>query len=537
MNTKQLQLTGEIYNKKELAAALSKPCPQNGAELEGLLFCAYQTWSAEMVKKLDGEFVMAITDRKEESTYLFRDPLGVYTLYYAVVGGKLVYSTELAKLLRYPELKPTMDREGICELLGLGPARTPGKTPIKQVKELLPGCYLKFHKGSIKEIPYWRLETKEHTLSEEETVEKGGFLLKEAMQKRLPKDEVAVLLSGGLDSSYLAALYKGTGREMKTFSLDFVGSQQYFVPNSFQPELDRPFVDRMVHLLGCPHKTILCDAKTQAAGLKRAMLWHGLPCMADIQTTLDYVCGEVGKENRYLMTGECADEIFGGYPWFHVPEYVNYEGFPWTYDLTPRTGILRSDLAEKIKLGEYVQSAYEKACRDVEYPEGESPEERVLRKNTYLTIYYFMQTLVRRTAVAVQHTGITPIVPFVDKELVEFAYNIPWEMKKKQGVRKYVLRQMAAGVLPEEIRNRPKSPYPKNYHPEYATILRKLWEEEKKGDCPVLELVDETVIPELLTEKGTKTPWFGQLMKGTQMVAYLYMVNEWMKEFGIKIEE
>ena len=275
-----------------------------------------------------------------------------------------------------------------------------------------------------------------------------------------------IVLSGGLDSSYLAALCKKSGSRMKTFSLDFVGSQQFFVPNSFQPELDRPFVERMVHSLGTSHKTILCDVKTQAAGLLNAMRSHGLPCMADIQTTLDFLCREVAKESRYLLTGECADEIFGGYPWFHVPEYVNYEGFPWMYDLAPRISILCKDVQEKLKLSDYVKQTYEDSCKKVSYPENEEALERVLRKNTYLTVYYFMQTLIRRTAVAAQQTGLTAIVPFVDPQLVEFAYNIPWSMKKKQGIRKYVLRKMAMGELPEEVRNRPKSPYPRNYNPE-----------------------------------------------------------------------
>ncbi|MBE5906895.1 MAG: asparagine synthetase B, partial [Lachnospiraceae bacterium] len=444
---------------------------------------------------------------------------------------------DLAKILKLPGVKPTMDREGIGELLGLGPARTPGRTPVKNVFELPAGSYLRFHGGKVKVIPYWKLETKLHQEDEEETIAKGRVLLQAALKKRLPKEEVAVLLSGGLDSSYLAALYRQEHEHFKTYSLDFVGSQQFFVPNSFQPELDKPFVERMVHVLGSQHKTILCDVKTQLVGLFDAMMHHGMPCMADIQTTLDYLCREVAKESRYLLTGECADEIFGGYPWFHVPEYVDYEGFPWMYDMTLRQSLLRADVREKVKLSDYVASCYERAVGEVIYLEGESELDCRRRKNSYLTIYYFMQTLIRRTCVATMRNGQTAIVPFSDSELVEYAYNIPWSLKAKDGTRKYVLRRMADGILPEEVKNRPKSPYPKNYHPDYPKFLHMLWEEEKKGDCPIYELVGEGVLEELLrNDSAMKQPWFGQLMKGTQMVAYLYMINEWMKTFSVDVD-
>ncbi|SFQ26516.1 asparagine synthase (glutamine-hydrolysing) [Lachnospiraceae bacterium XBB1006] len=536
MDYLDVQIEGRIFNAAEVAAALDTSFLSE-KDLPALLNKAFLKWGAQMVNHLDGEFVAAVEDKRENSVYLFRDRLGVRTLYYTVLGGKLVYSTDLAKLLRCPGLKPVLDREGICELFGLGPARTPGKTPIANVQELPPGCFLRCHKNRVVMVPYWKLETKPWEGTEEEAVERGRELLLTALRKRLPKEPVAVLLSGGLDSSYLAALYAKEQASLMTYSLDFVGSQQYFVPNSFQPELDRPFVEKMAHVLNSRHKTILCDVKTQVAGLKDAMMNHGIPCMADIQTTLNYVCREVAKENHFLLTGECADEIFGGYPWFHVPEYVDYEGFPWMYDLTLRQSLLHKDVAEKVALSEYVGACYEEAIRGIEYLEGEDESSRKLRKNTYLTIYYFMQTLIRRTDVAVSAYGQRGIVPFADPDLVEFAYNLPWSLKAKNGTRKYVLRQMAQGILPEEVRNRPKSPYPKNYHPDYLKLLGVLWEEARKEECPVFALVEESVLEALLhAETRVERPWFGQLMKGPQMVAYLYMVNEWMKEFDVSVE-
>ena len=537
MSGQYLQFEGQIYNVDEIRGLLKgteyvKECP-----LEELLYGAYKVYGPGMVKYLRGEFAFSILDRRKETIYLFRDRLGVQTLYYAIVNGMLVYSSNLGKILAYPGVKATLDREGACELFGMGPARTPGKTPFKGIYELLPGSYLMYNERGCQTITYWKLETKRHTELEEDTVEESRELLRQGLKEALPKEDVAVLLSGGLDSSYLAQLYREEKGRVHTYSLDFPESQKYFNANSFQPGLDRPYVDIMVGHLGAEHTYVWCDVKDQVAGLIPAMRSHNLPCMADIQTTFDFFCQEVGKNYEYVLTGECADEIFGGYPWFHKEEYLHYQGFPWCYSLEPRLKFLRKDVREKLSLEEYCKEAYETACKKITYLEEENEEERILRKNSYLTIYYFMQTLIRRTDIASKQAAVKAIVPFANPKLVEYAYNIPWKFKKKDGVRKYILRKAASTSIPESIYNRPKSPYPKDYNPAYKQMLIQLWEKELEKECPVFQFLDKEAWKNFIRSKEDfETPWFGQLMKGNQMMAYMLQVNQWIKDYNVTVD-
>ncbi len=536
MNGQYIQFEGRLYNEEEIRKRLLNKRFTKNTNIEEVLYTAYETFGPRMVQLLKGEFALAVFDRNKETIFLFRDRLGVETLYYTVVNGILVYSTNLAKILSYPGVKGVLDREGACELFGMGPARTPGKTPLKGIYELLPGSFLAYNERGCQVTTYWELMTREQEEKEEDTIEKGRELLKSALQNAEPEEEVGVLLSGGLDSSYLAQLHKNNVGKVFSYSLDFPDSQKYFKSNSFQPELDRPYVDLMVKHLDASHTYVVCKMEEQVGRLLSGMKAHCLPCMADIQSTFDYFCQEVSKEHSYVLTGECADEIFGGYPWFHKPEFVFYEGFPWAYDLSPRVLLLQDSVKEHLNLDAYYKQCYLDACKKVQYLDGEDEEERCLRRNTYLTVYYFMQTLIRRTGIASRQAGIKAIVPFSDPELVEYAYNISWKLKRKNKERKYVLRQMASDCLPKEIYQRPKSPYPKDYNPVYRQMITMNWSEALKTSCPVFELVDKEKFLEFARNgKEFDNPWFGQLMKGTQMLAYLWQVNEWLKEYNIDI--
>ena len=540
MNGQYIQFEGTIYNTREVKTKLKElaiPCDDS---YESLIIGLYKAYGADMVTHLDGVFAFSFLDRKRETIYLFRDRVGIRTLYYTMVNGMLVYSSHLDKILAYPGVKAVLDREGACELLGLGPGRTPGKTPFKGIFELKPGTYLSYNGRTCQTVTYWKLHTCKHEENEQETILHARKLFEEAMEKQGSQTDAGVLLSGGLDSSYVAAVHKkqceAEQKPLYTYSLDFPDSRTYFSADAFQPELDRPYVDLMVKFLGSDHSYVWCTLEEQLSGLIPAMKAHCLPCMADIQTTFDHFCGEVGKERTVMLTGECADEIFGGYPWFHMPELVNREGFPWSSDLSPRLLLLREDVKQRLQIEQYVEEQYRESLLEVNCPDWESETEHRLRQKAYLTIQYFMQTLIRRTDIAATTAGIEARVPFADPKLVEYAYNIPWSLKKKDGVRKYVLRKMASGELPEAVYNRPKSPYPKNYDPTYQALLCQKWKEERAGDCPVFELVDEKVLKEFMDEKKDfSSPWFGQLMRGPQMLAYLLQINAWLKEYDVEI--
>lgn len=536
MDAFNVQFEGCLFNEKEIRNELNIT-NEVKTDASQMLAGLYQRYGVELVKHIRGEFVFSVLDKVKDTIYLFRDRVGVRTIYYTTVNGLLVYSSSIEKILQYQGVKSVLDREGACELLGLGPARTPGKTPFRGIHELLPGSYLIFNQWGIQIKNYWKLETKEHTENLEETVYNAREMFNTILDEETEGISPAFLLSGGLDSSYVSAVWKKKHISIDTYSLDYPNSANYFKANSYQPELDRPYVDTMVKHLGANHNYVFCSVEKQLEGLNEAMIAHSLPCMVDIQSTLDYFCKEIAKEHSVIVTGECADEIFGGYPWFHVKELVQKEGFCWAPNVKIREILLRDDTKEKLKILDYVNICYEDAIKYVEYLDDENEEERLLRRNAYLTIHYFMQTLVRRTVVSCGMSKIEARVPFADPEFVEYVYNIPWSMKKKDGCRKYILRQMAIPYLPEEIVYRPKSPYPKNPDPAYGRSLCQLWKEEVKKDRPIFELIDKTKLCRALEEENDfEAPWFGQLMRKPQMLAYFWQLNEWLNRYQVDID-
>ncbi len=462
---------GELYNSHELTAKLA--CagiyPETSCDTE-LVLLSYLQNGPDFVKQLDGIFAFAIYDEFHSQLLLCRDPFGVKPLFYTIVDGMLVFSSELKGIHCYPSFQPILKKDGLNELLGIGPARIPGSGVLDGVYELLPGSIVTFSPYGKKEEIYYRICAHPHEDSYEETIEKTTFLVTDAIKRQMISDvPICTFLSGGIDSSLVSSVcatqLKKEGRSLQTFSFDFNQNDKYFKSNSFQPTRDQPYVEQMVSYLHSEHTYLECDSETQFELLTQSVLAHDLPAMADIDSSLLYFCSQVAKTHKVVLTGECADEIFGGYPWFHQEQFLRSHTFPWTPSLKPRTDLIHPDLLSYLHVEEYVANAYEKAISEVDILPGEDEIETSRRRIGYLNIRYFMQTLLNRMDRTSMYSGLEARVPFADKKLVDYIFNVPWHMKTKDGIVKNLLRQSAISLLPEEILFRRKSPYPKTYHP------------------------------------------------------------------------
>ncbi len=389
---------------------------------------------------------------------------------------------------------------------------------------------------------YFRLESRPHEDSYEDTIEKTRFLITDAIKRQMVSDvPICTFLSGGIDSSLVSAVcakeLKTQGQTLTTYSFDFTENDKYFRANSFQPSMDRPYVDKMTAFLHSDHHYLECGSQIQADKLYESVDAHDLPCMADVDSSLLYFCGEVARHHKVVLTGECADEVFGGYPWFHKESFLNSHTFPWTPDLSPRTQLLKPELLKLLDMDSYVKNAYETAIREIPILPDENSTEVNRRRIGYLNIRFFMQTLLNRMDRTSMHSGLEARVPFADRTLVDYVFNIPWEMKAKDGIVKNVLRQAARSLLPEEILFRKKSPYPKTYHPHYEKLLAgRLRAVLEQPDCPLRELVDITAVMLFLDKtKDYGAPWYGQLMAGPQMIAYLLQVEYWLRKYHVNI--
>jgi asparagine synthase (glutamine-hydrolysing) len=426
---------GEIYNTDEI-----KPSLENAGYIfetttdTEVILNAYIEYGADFVNRLNGIFSFAIWDEREQKLFLYRDRLGVKPLFYTIKDDTLVFGSEIKAIFCHPDIEPKIDNNSFREVFGIGPARTPGCGVFNGINEIKPGEMAIFSRNGFAKKLYWKLEAKEHTDSYEKTVEKVSFLVSDAITRQMVSDvPVCSFLSGGLDSSIVTAVaaeyLKTQNKVLDTFSFDFAGNEQHFKANSFQPQQDRPFVDKMLELFDVNHTYLECDEQILAQQLFQSVIAKDLPGMADIDASLLYFCSIVKKQNKVALTGECADEIFGGYPWFYKDELLNSDTFPWSRNLSARTSLLRDDFVEELNLKDYVAEQYENSINEVPMLLGENKEQRRRREITYLNIKWFMQTLLDRMDRASMFSGLEARVPFADHRILEYMFNVPWDMK------------------------------------------------------------------------------------------------------------
>jgi asparagine synthase (glutamine-hydrolysing) len=536
---------GELYNTEEVRALLlEKGYTFRAYSDTEVLLNAFVEWGEECVKYINGIYAFAVWEEKNKTLFLVRDPLGVKPLFYSMVNNSIIFASEIKALLKHPRVRPVVDENGLLEIFGLGPGRSLGCGVFKNIKEVPPAHYLCFREGNMTLKEYWKLEAKHHGETFKETVDHTRALLVDSIEKQLISDvPVCTFLSGGLDSSIISAIaasvYKKEGRDpLNTFSIDYVDNNKHFKANEYQPNSDIYYINEMVKFIGSNHHNIIIDNNELADALFEAVHASDLPGMADIDSSLYLFCKEVRKNSTVAISGECADEIFGGYPWFTREDDLNYNSFPWAKSVSHRRAIL-SDEFRKLPLEEYVQEKYRETINNVPLLPGESKEEARLREMFYLNIKWFMITLLNRKDRMSMANGLEVRVPFADYRLVEYAYNIPKNFKLYKGREKGLLRESLIGIIPEEIIFRKKSPYPKTHNPIYTKAVQSIMTsilDDKNS--PILQLIDFNNVSEIVKTGGAafKKPWFGQLMTGPQVIAYLIQLNTWLSEYNIQLE-
>ncbi len=536
-------LDGDIFNLPSLRKKLAPLQPSKDESPAGLLLLGFMEYGMEFIKEVNGNFALAIYDQRHHTLYLFRDHFGSKPLFYTQKDGIFAFSSEIKALLEFRDEIPTVSKEGLNEIFSIGPARTPGKGVFDHIFEVKPAHCISVNKYGTCSTGYWQLSCRPHYENYEETVLHTADLLDNIMKNQLALDDSpACLLSGGIDSSIIAAYLKQEmerrGQKTVTISFDFAQNDKYFKSSSFQPSQDKPYIDAMVKFLQSEHHYLECNYQTLADMLKDSVKAHDLPCMADIDSSLLYFSSKVAGLSPVAYTGECADEVFGGYPWMHRGELPIAESFPWAADLAPRKQLLKADFLEALEMDSYVETTYNASVKNVCVLPEEDESKTLKRRYSYLNLYWFMETLLNRMDRSCRVTGLTARIPFADKELVQYIYNVPWEMKARNGLVKSLLRQSAEPLLPQPILLRKKSPFPKTYHPYYERLLSGLLIDVLKDtESPLHQFIDsEKVTAFLNTPKDLGAPWYGQLMCGPQMIAYLLQINFWILEYKLKIQ-
>ncbi|WP_019908879.1 asparagine synthase (glutamine-hydrolyzing) [Paenibacillus sp. HW567] len=536
---------GELYNAPELKIELKQRGHHFLTECDTeVLLHAYIEWGPECTVKLNGIFAFAVWDSLRDQVFLARDRLGVKPLFYSQVDDVFVFGSEPKALLQHPKVKPNVGPEGLAEIFIIGPARTPGHGVYKDIFELRPGHAMIYSRNGIRKYAYWELESYTHTDNVDETAARVRELLQDTLERQLVSDvPVCSLLSGGLDSSALTALavdyYNRTGQgRVDTYSVDYVDNDKHFKSHAFQPGADGPWIKRMVDELNTNHHYVNFDTPELVAALDNALYSRDLPGMTDVDSSLYLFCREIKKNATVAISGEAADEIFGGYPWFHREEMLSSGTFPWSVAPDMRAGLLSPEIREWIRPLEYLGDRYSDAVAEVPKLDGESGKQAQMRVMSYLNITRFMPTLLDRKDRMSMGVGLEVRVPYCDHRLVQYVFNIPWEIKTVGNREKGILRKALEGILPDDVLYRKKSPYPKTHNPAYLNAVRaQMLGILDDSTSPILPLIDAAKIREIAAspESSSNLPWFGQLMSGPQLFAYLAQVNLWLRKYNISI--
>lgn len=543
--TYALVYNGELYNTEDIRQELVA-C---GHTFEGwsdteVLLQAYLEWGESCLQKFNGIFAFAVWDETGEELFLARDRIGVKPLFYSQPGASFLFASEIKALLAHSLVSPTVNREGLAEIFVMGPARTPGHGVFAGISELKPGYCMVVDRNGVRIKQYWSLVSREHRESFAATVATVRDLVLDAVTRQLVSDvPLGVLLSGGLDSSAITAIaadhyQKEKRAPLRTFSIDYVDNERYFQVNEFQPDPDAPWVEIVSAAFQTQHYSYCIDIPPLAAALFPAVLSRDLPGMTDVDSSLYLFSRAIKKQVTVALSGEGADEVFGGYPWFYRRQSATLETFPWMRGTAERFRLYSPELLAMIRPREYLRERFREALAEVPRLAGDTPVDAQMREMFYLNLTRWMPTLLERKDRMSMAAGLELRVPFTDHRLVEYLWNIPWEYKYYQSREKGLFRRALEGVLPEAVLRRKKSPYPKTHHPAYLEAVRNGISRilDDKGS-PLLPLINQPALRNFAATVTTASdfPWFGQLMNAPQLLAYFIQIDYWLRAYQVRI--
>lgn len=534
---------GELYNTEQLREELKSLGHSfvSYSDTEVLLHC-YAQFGKKCVYKLNGIFAFAIYEVNSKQLFLCRDRIGVKPLFYYKYKGGIVFSSEIKALLKSGMAKPKINESGLYELFFLGPARSPKCGVFKGVKELRPGEMAIYKNAKLYKETYFRITAHEHTDNESDTIEKTRYLLTDAIKRQLVSDvPMCFFLSGGLDSSIIcktaSQYYKENNKgQISTYSVEYEDNRKYFTKTSFQPNADFDYISIMVDNTNSKHTEIVLKNESVLNALYDSVVARDLPGYVDIDSSLLLFCNEIKKNYTVALSGECADELFGGYPWYHNKNILFEECFPWSKSQDIRRSILKKGI---LKNGEdYVMQKYFDTIRKADKLQSDSAVDKRMREMFMLNFYYFMQCLLERKDRCSMYNGLEVRVPFCDYRLVEYAYNMPWQLKAFGGREKGIIRKAFENILPYDICYRKKSPYPKTHNPQYMRMCSEKVKEilNKKGST-LNELLSKDGIMNIMNNpEKISSPWYGQLMRAPQIMAYIIELDYWFEKYNVVIE-
>ncbi|MDR0697136.1 MAG: asparagine synthase (glutamine-hydrolyzing) [Christensenellaceae bacterium] len=539
-DTYTIVYNGELYNTNEIREELLRA----GYNFKGysdteIVLYSYIEWNKECLYRLNGIFSLAIYMSRSNELFAARDRLGVKPFYYYNRSRYIIFASEIGALLEHPKVSRVIDSFGLKQLLLMGPGKSCGRTSIKNVFELKPGQFLKFSVKGLHLETYWKLTASVHTETLNETIQKTKSLITDAIKGQLVSDvPLACFLSGGLDSTVIAKIaanyYHAKKERLCTYSVDYMDNEKFFSRNFFQPDSDNSYIDIASKYINSKHKKILLDSIDVAHALEIACDARSTPGMADIDSSLLLFCKQIKKNHTVCLSGEGADEVFGGYPWYLDESILFKDTFPWANSIKLRKKLFNSDLIG-MDADEFVANEYRNVIAKADSLDTDNVYDRRMREMYVLNIYGFLQTLLDRKDRMSMYSGLEVRVPFCDYRIVEYGYNMPNKFKFLNGREKGIVRAAFKNDIPSAIVKRKKNPYPKTHNPVFLEkVLVKLRSIISNKNCALLSFVNIEFLNEMIKNSKQSTHyWYGQLMTTPQIFAFLIQIEYFIKKFDL----
>ncbi len=519
-NNSLLCFKGELYEVDLFKDSLNIDVSLfNFAEL---LLMYINKYGIDSINDLYGFFSFVYINN--DGVYLGRDHIGIKSAYYYSNGQKVIVASKKGEILKRLD-NIVVDKDGLCELFGMGPSNSLGKTLYKGVFEVGIGSYLKIT-DKFEEITYFKLKDYEFNDSFDEAKEKLKDLLNKAIRRMIPNDKYASLLSGGLDSTIITLMAQKYNDKLESFSINYEDNDKDFVANSFETSSDAMNIKYVVNPNELKHNELLITNNQVIDNLKRAVLLRDAPGMTTIDSSLIYLLEGIKKKGfSKVFSGECSDELICGYRWSYTKDELN--SFPWIRGTTVKQRLINKSI--ELDLDKYVKDEYSSFINKIKA----NDEDKLIYQ---LNINYFMQNLLKRASEIADGLDICMLVPFADKDFVKYLYNVVFNYKYYAKTEKYILREAYRDILPDEIYKRKKSPYPKSQSKKLANSLILKLQEALKGESILNELIDCDELNKIIEAQDFDFPWYGQLLRKNELIAYLYQIHIWGQEYKIQLD-
>ncbi|GAA3368669.1 asparagine synthase (glutamine-hydrolyzing) [Streptomyces antimycoticus] len=538
--TTVLTYSGEIYNHHALRAQLRGLGHEFRTRSDTeVVLRAYAEWGEEVADHLDGMFAFAVWDERAHRLLLVRDRLGVKPLFWAEVDGGLAFASEPKALFAHPELRPRVDADGLREAYSL--LFTTGPTVWSGVREVEPGGLFLLDRDGIRERRYWELEAEAHPDDRDATVARVHDLVSTAARAQLEADvPLCSLLSGGIDSTVLTALLadelrlrEGPGARIRSYAVDYRDQAESFTGDVLRTGHDTPYATEAGAFLGTDHSTVVLDPRAllDPEHRKAVVMARDSPIgVGDMDTSLYLLFGEIRKHSTVALSGEAADEVFGGYPWFHNPRALAAPTFPWLL-VTGDEAAMPLNPELDLRIGEFRDDTYRSARAAVPHLDGETPTEHRQREMQHFSLTRWLRQLLHRKDRLSMAQGLEVRVPYCDHRLVEYAFTTPWTLKNFDGREKSLLRAAATGLAPDSVLHRPKNHYPATHHPDYNRGLQNL-ARDTLADDTVRSLADETRLKPCLDTPPGQLEW-GHRLRLERVVDLALWLDHYQPELAL----